>query len=91
MKRLSRGLPTALALITLAAIAVAPAQARAKVKHHHGLAPKYAPADRRYENFPVYEDHGSDRNPGGDNLYFTDTKNPHYVVGPAWFQRWEDR
>jgi len=40
-------------------------------------------------DFPVYVGNGVDRNPGGDNLYFSDTKRPNYIVGPAWFQRWE--
>ena len=44
---------------------------------------------RAVESFPTYVDRGVDRNPGGDDLYFNDTKNPNYIVGPAWFQRWE--
>ena len=64
----------------------------APIKHHHPLH-RHAgySVDSRPVSFPNYIDTGSDRNPGGDNLYFTDTKNPHYVVGPAWFQRWDQR
>jgi hypothetical protein len=89
MKRLPGGLPAAAAFMTIAVFAVP--SANAKAKRHHRMAPQYEQASRRPDAFPVYVDRGSDRNPGGDNLYFTDTKNPHYVVGPAWFQRWEGR
>ena len=85
MKSSRRVLPGIAALIGLAAFAAAPAQA--KMKHRHPLQGRTHVA--RPSNFPVYVDRGSDRNPGGDNLYFTDTKKPNYVVGPAWFQRWE--
>ncbi len=85
MMRLRRGVPALVALVGLAAFAAAPADA--KTKRHHPVYPQKAlPAA---EPFPIYVDHGSDRNPGGDNLYFTDTKNPNYIVGPAWFQRWD--
>lgn len=30
---------------------------------------------------------GAAVDPGSDNRYFTDTRNPHYLVGPGWFQR----
>jgi hypothetical protein len=83
MTRSHRLIPGFVAVIGLVAFAAAPAQA--KVKHRH--APQAHAA--RPANFPVYVDRGSDRNPGGDNLYFSDTKSPHYIVGPAWFQRWE--
>ena len=90
MKRLRGGAPVAATLIAVAVFATAGADAKPKAKHRHG--PSYLePAARRPADFPTYIDHGADRNPGGDNLYFTDTKNPHYVIGPAWFQRWEDR
>lgn len=91
MKLLSGGLPAVAAFVAVAVFAVSAGEARTKAKRRHGVAPQYEPASRRPDAFPVYVDRGSDRNPGGDNLYFTDTKNPHYVVGPAWFQRWEDR
>jgi hypothetical protein len=83
MMRLRRGVPTLAALVGLAAFAAAPAEA--KLKRHHAEHAAVRPATK----FPVYVDQGSDRNPGGDNLYFTDTKQPNYIVGPAWFQRWE--
>ncbi|MDE3174908.1 MAG: hypothetical protein KGM15_02220 [Pseudomonadota bacterium] len=77
------------AVLGLAAFAAAPAQAKPKHRHPtHGHA-IHAQAPRP-ANFPVFVDHGSDYNPGGDNLYFSDTKRPHYIVGPAWFQRWDD-
>jgi len=59
--------------------------AEGKVKNHHSV--KHVVV--RNSTFPVYVDRGVDRNPGGDNLYFSDTKRPSYIVGPAWFQRWE--
>lgn len=83
MTRLRRGFPALVALLGLAAFAGAPADA--KIKRHRAYHARVAPA----QEFPVYVDHGSDRNPGGDNLYFTDTKDPHYIIGPAWFQRWD--
>jgi hypothetical protein len=91
MRRLHGGMPAAAALMAIAFFAGSAAEAKVKAKHHHAAAPEFGSAYRRPEAFPVYVDRGSDRNPGGDNLYFTDTKDPHYVVGPAWFQRWEDR
>ena len=90
MKRLRGGVPAVAALLAVAAFAGSGADAKPRTKHHHGHA-YLEPVTRRPVDFPTYVDHGSDRNPGGDNLYFTDTKDPHYVVGPAWFQRWEDR
>lgn len=89
MTRSSRGIPAILALLGLAAFAAAPAEA--KVKRHH-MTPRVAQARPRLQRpseFPVYVGTGVDRNPGGDNLYFSDTKEPHYIVGPAWFQRWD--
>jgi len=77
--------PGFVVLLGVAAFAAAPAQA--KLKHRH--APQAHARVQRPANFPVYVDRGSDRNPGGDNLYFSDTKRPNYVVGPAWFQRWQ--
>ncbi len=91
MKSLRGGLPATAALMVLAVFSASLADAKVKAKRHQGPSRAYEPASRRPDNFPVYVDRGSDRNPGGDNLYFTDTKNPHYVVGPAWFQRWDDR
>jgi len=71
-----------LALVALASVALAPAQAKTKPHAHHAQPAAVA------KPFPVYIDRGSERNPGGDNAYFTDTKQPNYIVGPAWFQRW---
>jgi hypothetical protein len=88
MTRLRQGVPCLFALIGLAAFAAAPAAA--KVKRHHVVHPMHVRAVPRTEAFPVYVDQGSDRNPGGDDLYFNDTKTPHYIVGPAWFQRWDN-
>lgn len=86
MTRSRRGLTGFIAFLGLAAFA---ANAEAKVKHHHPLHHRSAPSASRQMEFPVYVDTGSDRNPGGDNLYFTDTKHPDYLVGPGWFQRWQ--
>jgi hypothetical protein len=88
MTLLRRGVPALVAVLGLAAFAAAPAAAKDnKVKRrppaHSRLAP--APASK----FPVYVDRGSDRNPGGDDLYFNDTKEPGYLVGPGFFQRQE--
>ena len=30
---------------------------------------------------------GAARDPGSDNRYFSDTRNPSYLVGPGWLQR----
>jgi hypothetical protein len=91
MTLLRRGVFALVAVLGLAAFAAAPAAAKdnkdSKAKRrapaHSRLAP--APASK----FPVYVDKGSDRNPGGDNLYFNDTKEPGYLVGPGFFQRQE--
>ena len=72
-------------LATLAGAVALVGSADARVKRHR--AP-HATAERA-PNFPLYVSRGVDRNPGGDNLYFSDTKRPSYIVGPAWFQRWE--
>lgn len=88
MMRLRGALRAAVALLAVAAFTASGADARQRAKHRHGPA-HYEPSAHRAVNFPTYVDHGADRNPGGDNLYFTDTKDPHYIVGPAWFQRWE--
>jgi hypothetical protein len=90
MTRLRRGVPAVVAFLALAAFAAAPAAATT-VKHRHVVHAAHVRALPRSEAFPVYVDHGSDRNPGGDDLYFNDTKVPHYIVGPAWFQRWDDQ
>jgi hypothetical protein len=90
MTRLPRGVPALVAVLSLTAFAAGPAEA--KVKRHH-MASKRHVATSAY-NFPNYVDRGSDRNPGGDNLYFTDTKSPGdfvtgpTLIGPGWFQRW---
>jgi len=69
----------------------------ATIKRHHPQHRHSVVAASREPRFPVYIDEGSDRNPGGDNLYFTDTKSPFrlnehnsYIIGPAYFQRWWD-
>jgi hypothetical protein len=87
MSPLRRGLALSVALLGFAALA---SGAEAKVKRHH-LAPQrhYGASAATSRDFPVYVGTGVDRNPGGDNLYFSDTKRPSYIVGPAWFQRWE--
>jgi hypothetical protein len=87
MTRLRQGVCALVACLGLAAFVAAPADA--KVRHRHPLGVR--PAASRPVAFPNYVDRGSDRNPGGDDLYFSDTKYPHYIVGPAWFQRWEDQ
>jgi hypothetical protein len=85
MTRLRRGIPAFVALLGLAAFAAAPADAATSKKYHP--KPKHS-ARSTPPNFPVYESKGVDRNPGGDNLYFSDTRRPHYLVGPGYFQRW---
>jgi hypothetical protein len=93
MTRLPRGVPALVAVLSLATVAV---PAEAKVMRHH--AARHGVTQRRHApvsayNFPNYIDRGSDRNPGGDNLYFSDTGAPTYfngpnLIGPAYFQRW---
>ena len=92
MTRSRRRLTGFLAFLGLAAFA---ANAEAIVRHHHPLHHRGAAVASRSVSFPAYVDTGSDRNPGGDNLYFSDTKSPNYlnregtyIIGPAWFQRW---
>jgi hypothetical protein len=96
MMRSSRYLAGFVAIVGLAAIASA-AGAATTIKHHHPLHRHGYSIDSRPAAFPNYIDTGSDRNPGGDNLYFTDTKSPlrlnepgPYIIGPAYFQRWWD-
>ena len=88
MSRSRRVVPGFIALLGLAAFAAAPAVAKVKPHHHPAHVVAHRPPVARTTDFPVYVDQGSDHNPGGDNLYFTDTKNPNYLVGPGWFQRW---
>jgi hypothetical protein len=85
MTLLRRGVPALVAVLGLAAFAAAPAEA--KVKRRHPAQTRHAPPPPA--KFPVYVDKGSDRNPGGDDLYFNDTKQPSYLVGPGLFQRQE--
>jgi hypothetical protein len=106
MTRLPRGVAALVALLGLAAFAAGPAQAKTKRSHAtssaHGTsahatsrghaAPKRHVATSPYK-FPNYISSGVDRNPGGDNLYFSDTKdqpifNGPRLIGPAYFQRW---
>lgn len=68
----------AIALVGLAAFA---SPVDAKTKHRPASA---YPAPAARSNFPVYVSRGVDRNPGGDNLYFQDTKRPSYIVGPGY-------
>jgi len=84
MTRSRRGLALTVALLGFAAFA---SDSQAKLKRHHLAPVQHHVASGR--DFPVYVGTGIDRNPGGDNLYFSDTKRPSYIVGPAWFQRWE--
>lgn len=92
MTRLPRGVPAFVALMGIAAFAAGPADA--KVKRYHATPKRHvAHAPRSPYDFPMYVDRGSDRNPGGDNLYYSDTKDPAFfngpdLVGPAYFQRW---
>ena len=79
--------PGFIALLGLAPLAAAPADAKVK-PHRHPVRVLAHRAPARTRDFPIYVDQGSDHNPGGDNLYFTDTKEPSYLVGPGWFQRW---
>ena len=86
MTRSRRGLALTVALLGLAAFATA---ADAKVKRRHAVPPPPYHGAGESREFQPYRSSGSDRNPGGDNLYFSDTKRPSYIVGPAWFQRWD--
>jgi len=74
------------ALLGFAAFA---SDSQALVKRHHVAPLRHHGVTASGRDFPVYVGTGIDRNPGGDNLYFSDTKRPSYIVGPAWFQRWE--
>ena len=90
MTRLRGGVP---ALVVLGFAALAASPAAAKLKRHHPVHPLHARVGAPLEEFPTYTDRGSDRNPGGDNLYFSDTRNATVfdgpnLVGPAYFQRW---
>jgi len=81
MSRSRRGLALFTAICGLAAFAPV-ADAATKAKRHHPAAQyPHAAASRE---FPAYVSRGVDRNPGGDNLYFQDTKRPNYIVGPGF-------
>lgn len=89
MTRMPRGVAALVALLGLAAFAAGPADAKSK---RHPVTPKRHVATSPY-NFPNYVSRGVDRNPGGDNLYYSDTKeqpifNGPRLIGPAYFQRW---
>jgi hypothetical protein len=79
MLRSRQGLSLTVALIGLAAFATS-ADA-AKTKRYHPARTPHATTSR---DFPIYVSRGVDRNPGGDNLYFQDTKRPSYLVGPGF-------
>jgi hypothetical protein len=85
MTRTRRGLALIVALLGFAAFA-----SDCKARRHH-VTPlrRHEATTATSRDFPVYVGTGIDRNPGGDNLYFSDTKRPSYIVGPAWFQRWQ--
>ncbi len=85
---MTRSRQSAVAVFALVGLAALTVSADAKIKRRHP-APHHPAAVARRDGFPAYIDQGADRNPGGDNLYFSDTKQPNYIVGPAWFQRWE--
>jgi hypothetical protein len=88
MTRLRRRVSVLVALLGLAALASAPAEAKQRHKHTaHAPQAAHAPRVAR-SNVPNYVSKGVDRNPGGDNRYFSDTKDPDYLVGPGIFQRW---
>jgi hypothetical protein len=92
MTRLRRGVPVLFTLLGLAVFAAAPADA-AKVKSHYSTTTPKRHAAAPEPRAPAYVSRGVDRNPGGDNLYFTDTRAPSTfngpdLLGPAWFQRW---
>jgi hypothetical protein len=97
MMRSRRRLIGFLAILGLAA-SVASGEAATLKRHHPVHRHASVVAERnRVPTFPMYIDQGSDLNPGGDNLYFTDTKDPFrlnaknsYIIGPAYFQRWWD-
>ena len=89
MTRLPRSVLALVASLGLAAFALGPAEAKVKRQH---VTPKRHVATSPYK-FPNYVSPGVDRNPGGDNLYFSDTKeqpifNGPRLIGPAYFQRW---
>ena len=92
MKRLRAGSPGAACLLAVAVFALSgvDGDARPRAKRHHGPT-SYEPAARRPVDFPTYVDRGSDRNPGGDKLYYTDTRTPHYELGPTIFQKFENQ
>jgi hypothetical protein len=81
--------------VAVLAVAASAASAQtAPVKRHHPMHRHVAAATRSL-SFPMYIGNGVDRNPGGDNEYFSDTKSPFrltdqnsYIIGPAYFQRW---
>ena len=84
MLRSRRGLALITALFGLAAFApCADAYTYTKAKPHHAAKAQY-PHAVTSRDFPVYVSRGVDRNPGGDNLYFQDTKRPGYIVGPGF-------
>lgn len=84
--------------VAVLAVAASAAGAQtAPVKRHYPVHPvhRHVAAATRSLAFPMYIGNGVDRNPGGDNEYFTDTKSPFrltdqnsYIIGPAYFQRW---
>ena len=88
MMRLRGSVPVAAMVLAVAAIAATGADAKSRHKHPHAAE---APVAHRGIDFPTYVDHGSDRNPGMENLYFTDTRTPSYELGPTIFQKYENK
>jgi hypothetical protein len=84
MTRSRRGLALIVALLGVAAFASV-----AEAKKRHRAGPRDEPRAVASRNYPIYESRGVDRNPGGDNLYFQDTKRPDYILGPG-FMGWNN-
>jgi hypothetical protein len=92
MSRSSRGLIRSLLALTLVTALVPAAQAYQTPKRHHRLVAHVAvvrhPGDI-YVNRATrsYLDPGPGPDYTSDNLYFEDSKEPAYLLGPGIFQR----
>ncbi len=68
------------------------AQAYSTPKKHHHVVWSHVAAHRAGDiyvskNTRSYLDPGTSANEGSEDLYFEDTRYPHYLLGPGIFQR----
>ncbi len=88
MTRRSSGVFTAALAVAFFAANGAGAETARWHKRHHVQHRTVADA-HQHKGFPSYLDVGAPPDVGSDNRYYSDTLNPHYLLSPGVFQRFE--